>query len=168
MKTPDDSGHGFYIVCDVNYTNSCKERTEQLALMPNERKINDNELGYRERGKGKTKTEKLIFDQNNKTEYMVHYRMLNFYVMMGVKVTKIHRVIKIKHDYIYANKTKEKAVKKHSNAKYKEYYDAIRYNTQRTVDECKIQKVGDRMTTTKTSKFSLHIFDNRRFYVNKT
>ena len=58
--------------------------------MPNKRKINDHELGYREREKSKTKTEKLISDQNNKTEYMVHYRMLKFYVKMGVKVDKIH------------------------------------------------------------------------------
>ena len=100
LNTPDDSDHGYYIVCDLNYASSCKERTEQLALMPNKRKINYNELGYREREKGKTKTEKLILDQNNKTEYMVHYRMLKFYVKMGVKVTKIHRVIKFKQDYI--------------------------------------------------------------------
>ena len=68
--------------------------------MPDKRKINDNEMRYREREKGKTKTEKLILDQNNKTEYMVHYKMLKVYVKMGVKVTKIHRVIKIKQDYI--------------------------------------------------------------------
>ena len=73
LNTPDDSGYGYYIVCDVNYTNSCKERTEQLALMPNKRKINDNELGNRERI-GKSKSEKLILVQNNKTKYMVHYR----------------------------------------------------------------------------------------------
>ena len=49
FNTPDDNDHGYYIVCDMDYTNECKERTEQLALMPNKRKINDNELGYRER-----------------------------------------------------------------------------------------------------------------------
>ena len=48
LITPDDSDHGYYIVCDINYTNSCKDRTEQLTLIPNKRKINDNELGYRE------------------------------------------------------------------------------------------------------------------------
>ena len=100
LNTPDDSDHGHYIVCDIDYTNSCKDRTEQLALISNKRKINDNDLGYREREKNKRKTEKLILDQNNKTEYMVHYRMLKFYVKMGVKVTKIHRVIKFKQDYI--------------------------------------------------------------------
>ena len=68
LNTPDNSDHGYYIVCDINYTDTCKDRTEQVALMPDKRKINDNELGYQEREKGKTKTEKLIFDQNNKTE----------------------------------------------------------------------------------------------------
>ena len=100
LNTPDDSDHGYYIVRDIDYTNECKEKTEQLALMPNKRKINDNELGYRQREKSKARSEKLILDQNNKTEYMVHYRMLKFYVKMGVKVTKIHRVIKFKQDYI--------------------------------------------------------------------
>ena len=50
-------------------------------------------MGCREREKSKARTEKLILDQNNKTEYMVHYRILKFYVKMGVKVTKIRRVI---------------------------------------------------------------------------
>ena len=68
--------------------------------MTDKRKISDKELGYREREKGKTKTEKLILDQNNKTEYMVHYRMLKCNVKMGVKVTKIHRVIKFKQEYV--------------------------------------------------------------------
>ena len=90
LNIPDDSDHGYYIVCDTDYTNESNERTEQLALIPNKRKINDNELGYSERDGGKARSEKLILDQNNKTEYMVPYRMLKFYVKMGVKVTKIH------------------------------------------------------------------------------
>ena len=350
LNTPDDSDHGYYIVCDIDYTNERKERTEQLALMPNKRKINDNELGYRRREKSKARSEKLILDQNDKTEYMVHYRMLKFYVKMAVKVTKTHRVIKFKQDYIcsdyiqnnankratakteaekdvrklmnnslygrmcmnplhffqskflhdeekimksiskptfknitryrdysqieyikkkieydspvyvgvtilelsklhmydvfyyilqpslkdltlhymdtdsfvlsysegkvsdehmdlsnldipiktnnkvpgkfkhelgsriieeflalspkrysfknYPKNTKEKGIKKHNNARHIDYYDALMNNTQRTVDECRIQKVGDNMTTTKTSKISLNTFDDKRFYVN--
>ena len=86
------------IVCDINCTNSCKDRTEQLALMTNKGKVIDKELGYREREKGSARTEILIFYQNHKTEYMLHYRMLKFYVKMGVKLTKIHRVIIFKQD----------------------------------------------------------------------
>ena len=40
------------------------------------------------------------------------------------------------------------------------------YNTERSVDECRIQKVGDNTTTTKTSKISLNTFDDKRFFVN--
>ena len=68
--------------------------------MPNKRKINDNELGYQEREKSETKTEKVTLDQNNKTEYMLPYRMLKFYVKMRVKVTKMLGVIKFEQDYI--------------------------------------------------------------------
>ena len=62
--------------------------------------------------------------------------------------------------------TKEKGIKKHNNAKHEEYYDALNNNTQRTVDECRIQKDGDNMTTTKTSLISSNIFDDKSFYVN--
>ena len=72
----NDRDQGYYIVYDINYANSCKDRTEQLALMPNKRKIKDNESGYRERETAIARTEKLILDQNIKTEYMVHYRKL--------------------------------------------------------------------------------------------
>ena len=53
--------------------------------MPNKRKMNDIELGYREREKGRARTEKIILNQNNETEYMVHYRLLKFFVMLGIK-----------------------------------------------------------------------------------
>ena len=66
----------------------------------------------------------------------------------------------------YPNKTKEKGIKNCNNAKQEAYYNALMYNTQRTVDECRIQKVGDNMTTTKTSRISLNTFDDKRFYVN--
>ena len=66
----------------------------------------------------------------------------------------------------YPNKTKEKGIKNCNNAKHEEYYNALMYNTERTVDECRTQKVVDNMTTTKTSKISLNTFDDKRFYVN--
>ena len=28
LNTPNDSDHGYFIVCDIDYTNECKERTE--------------------------------------------------------------------------------------------------------------------------------------------
>ena len=52
---------------------------------------------------------------------MVHYRMLKFYVKMGVKVTKIHRVIKFRQDFICSdyiqNNTNKRATAKTEAAK---------------------------------------------------
>ena len=39
----------------------------------------------------------------------------------------------------YPNKTKEKGMKNCNNAKHEEYYNALMYNTERTVNECRIQ-----------------------------
>ena len=66
----------------------------------------------------------------------------------------------------YPKSTKEKGIKNRNNAKHKEYYNALMYNTERSVDECRIQIIGDNITTTKTSKISLNTFDDKRFYVN--
>ena len=63
----------------------------------------------------------------------------------------------------YPNKTKVKTIKNCNNAKHEEYCNALMYNSQRTVDECRTQKVGDNMT--KSSKISLNTFDFKRFYV---
>ena len=58
----------------------------------------------------------------------------------------------------YSNKTKEKGVKNCKNAKHEEYYNELKYSTQRTVDECRTQKVSDNMT--KASKIGLNTFDD--------
>ena len=63
----------------------------------------------------------------------------------------------------YPKNTKEKRTKNCNNVKHEEYYNALMYNTQRTVDECRIQKVSDNITTTKTSKIILNTFDDKRF-----
>ena len=65
----------------------------------------------------------------------------------------------------YPKNSKEKGIKNCNNAKHEGYYNALMHNTQRTLDECR--KVGDNMTTTKTSLISLNTFDDKRFYVNK-
>ena len=67
----------------------------------------------------------------------------------------------------YPNKTEEKGINNCNNAKHEQYYNALMYNEQRTVDECKLQKIGYNMTKTKTNKLSLNTFDDKKFYVNK-
>ena len=61
-----------------------------------------------------------MLGQNNETEEdMVHYKMLKFYVKLGVKVTKINRVIKFKPDYICRDCIQNNTKKKEQQLKLK-------------------------------------------------
>ena len=56
---------------------------------------------------------------------------------------------------------KEKGIKKENNGKHEDYYIALMDKKERIVDECRIQKFGDKMSTIKTSKRSLNNFDDK-------
>ena len=60
LNTSDDKDYVYYIACDIDYRDKCKDRTEQLALMPNGKKIKDNESNYREI-KARTKQQNRIY-----------------------------------------------------------------------------------------------------------
>ena len=100
LNTSDDSDYGCWLICDLEYTIECKERTSNFQLLTHGREVENNELGYKQRPPTSSKSKKLILDQYNKYEYPIHHRMLKFVVRMGIKVTKVHRIIKFKQDYI--------------------------------------------------------------------
>ena len=100
LNTSDDSDYGYWLICDLEYTNDCKERTSNFQLLPHKREGDNNEQGHKRRPTTSSKSEKLILDQNNKYEYPMNYTMFKFVVKMGIKVTKVHRIIKFKQEYI--------------------------------------------------------------------
>ena len=110
LNTPDDSDFDYWLVCDLENTNECNERTSKFQLLPYRRKVENNEPLYKQRPPTSSKNEKLILDLNNKYEYPIHYRMLKFVARMGINVTQVHRIIKFKQDYIirYYIKLKKK------------------------------------------------------------
>ena len=85
---------------------------------------------------------------------------------LGSKIIEEFIVLKRKTYSIKNCGAKEKGIKKESNEKHEEYYNALMDNKERTVEESRIQKLGSCITTIKISKRSLSNFDDKRFYVN--
>ena len=67
---------------DLEYTEDLHHLHNYYPLVPERVKIGN--------------VEKLIPNLNNKTNYVVHYENLKLYQSLGLKITKIHRGIKLK------------------------------------------------------------------------
>ena len=108
LATPEDSDIGFIVEVDLEYPHELHESHRDYPLTPTKEvapdewlsdyqgdlaeqmKSNDN---YRV-APGKVK--KLLQTLHNKSNYTVHYKLLQLYVWLGLKITKVHRVLKFK------------------------------------------------------------------------
>ena len=96
LNTPDDSNIGYFIEVDLTYPNNIKKKTKNFPFAPVKKKINPDKFGdYMKEIKPDTyvPTEKLICDWSDKKNYLVHYRMLKFYLRHGMIVDKVHNII---------------------------------------------------------------------------
>ena len=83
----------------MKYPDNIKEKTKNFPFGPENKKINPNKYNdYMNNIKPKnyTRSKKLICDWTDKKEYLIHYRMLKFYVRHGMIVEKIHEIISFK------------------------------------------------------------------------
>ena len=99
LNTPDDSDIGYLIEVDLTYPNNMKEKTKNFPFALVNKKIDpENFSDYMKEIKPDTyiQTSKLICDWSDKKNYLVHYRMLKFYLRHGMIVDKIHNIISFK------------------------------------------------------------------------
>ena len=99
LNTPDDSEIGYFVEVDLIYPDSIKEKTKNFPFCPMSKyspqdKFSDymNEI----KPDSYTQSRKLICDWTNKKNYLIHYRMLKFYVKYGMIVDKVHEIISFK------------------------------------------------------------------------
>jgi hypothetical protein len=55
---------------------------------------------------------KLLMTCRDKTEYVVHFKLLKFYLSMGMRVTRIHAVVKYQQDSIFRKYIDENSAKR--------------------------------------------------------
>ena len=99
LNTPDDSDIGYFVAVNLRYPDNIKEKSKNFPFRPENEKIGkDKYIDYMKEIKPEkyAKSKKLICDWTDKKNYLVHYRMLKFYVRHGMIVDKIHEIISFK------------------------------------------------------------------------
>ena len=99
INTPDDNDIGYFVEVDLKYPDNIKEKTKKFPFAPVNKKINpDNYNDYMKEIRPDTyvQTKKLICDWSDKKNYLIHYRMLKFYIRHGMVVERVHNIISFK------------------------------------------------------------------------
>ena len=99
LNTSDDSEYGYFIEVDLKYPDEIKEKTRYFPFAPLNKVSPQNKFtNYMNEIKPDSYTpcKKLICDWTDKKNYLVHYRMLKFYVKHGMIIDKVHEVISFK------------------------------------------------------------------------
>ena len=115
----EDAKRGYILEVDMHLPIEHHEKMSNYPVAPEKKPINGTQLSQYQRqilrdeiiGKNdhpaneqniereidaRTSCDKLILDFEPKTKYAVHYRNLQLYMQLGMKVTKIHRVLSFK------------------------------------------------------------------------
>ena len=99
IYTPDDTDIGYFIEADLKYPDNIKKKTKNFPVAPVNKKVNpniSNDYMNEIKPDNYIQTSKLICDWSDKKNYLVHYRMLKFYVRRGMIVDKVHDIISFK------------------------------------------------------------------------
>ena len=96
LSIPPDSNTGYIVECDLTYPDHLHPLHSDYPLAPEHLTVDVAMLSPFAKqfiDKGWQATKKLIPNLSNKTNYVSHYRNLQFYVNHGLIITKIHRIL---------------------------------------------------------------------------
>ncbi len=99
LNRADDNEIGYFLEVDLKYPDNIKQKTRYFSLCPEIKKFNPdkyNQYMNSIKPENYTKSKKLIYDWTDKKNYLIHYRMLKFYVRNGMIIEKIHEIISFK------------------------------------------------------------------------
>ena len=93
---------GYILEIDLEYPSELHELYNDYPLAPEKLGIRqdmlsnycyniENEYGIKIGG-----VNKLVRNFGNKSKYVVHYKNLQLYLSLGIKLTKVHRILKFK------------------------------------------------------------------------
>ena len=103
LAQQENQDTGYFVTCDLDYPAELHADHNDFPLGPERMEITSNFLSAKQveiarhysRGRGQ-KSVKLLPSLMSKKNYCVHYLNLQFYIQHGLKLTKIHNVIRFK------------------------------------------------------------------------
>ena len=99
----ENSSIGYILEVDLEYPSELHKLYNDYPLVLEKLKISQNMLSNycfsitNEYGIKIVGVNKLVPNLGNKGKYIVHYRNIQLYLSLGIKLTKIHRILKFKH-----------------------------------------------------------------------
>ena len=102
MSINEKSDIGYILEVDLEYPKELHELHNDYPLAPEKLAVSSDMLSkYCKKIADKYEikvgdVKKLIPNLGNKTNYVLHYRNLQLYLSLGMKLTKIHRILKFK------------------------------------------------------------------------
>ena len=96
LNVPGYSKFGYILEVDLEYPKELHAKHNLYPLAPEHVQATDNMLSHFHREhfppiRGSVR--KLVPNLHNNNKYVVHYRNLQLYVRLGMKIKKIHRVM---------------------------------------------------------------------------
>ena len=100
LNVPDDHPTGYILEVDLEYPHDLHELHNDYPLAPEKVLITKEMLSpYAQSFTDRhVLSEKLVPNLNNKTKYVTHYVNLKLYVRLGMRLTRIHRILEFTQD----------------------------------------------------------------------
>ena len=99
LDTPADSSNGFILEVDLAYPPALHADHNDYPLAPEKMTVSKDQMSPYQKmlidglGVSSISCEKLVLNLMNKSRYVVHYRNLQLYLSLGLKLTKVHKVL---------------------------------------------------------------------------
>lgn len=99
MTLPADGTEGYILEVDLEYPRELHDLHNDYPLAPERRKVHKELLSpychqlIEDMDMKYTPSEKLVPNLNDKQHYILHYRNLQLYLSLGMKLTRVYRVL---------------------------------------------------------------------------
>ena len=117
VSIDENSSIGYILECDLGYCKKLHDSHNVYPLCPEKIEVSSGMLSKycsdiaNKYGIKADRVKKLIPNVSNKVKYVVHYRNLQYYLSLGIRLIKVHRILKFKQsswlkEYVVSNTRK--------------------------------------------------------------